>query len=51
MKLTGLQCLVVNVDADAQVNRPLAEKYEIGSFPTILFYGKENKGEFCAFFC
>ncbi|KAH9923470.1 protein disulfide isomerase [Epithele typhae] len=33
-------CLVTNVDADAQNNRPLATKYEIGSFPTIKFFPK-----------
>jgi len=38
-------CVVANVDADAQVNRPLAEKYEIGSFPTIKFFSKDNKAE------
>ncbi|KAI0330762.1 protein disulfide isomerase [Cubamyces sp. BRFM 1775] len=38
-------CVVANVDADAKNNRPLAEKYEIGSFPTIKFFPKGNKGE------
>ena len=38
------QCVVANVDADAKNNRPLAEKYEIGSFPTIKFFPKGNKG-------
>ncbi|TFK85989.1 protein disulfide isomerase [Polyporus arcularius HHB13444] len=33
-------CVVANVDADAQNNRPLATKYEIGSFPTIKFFPK-----------
>ena len=31
---------MTNVDADAQNNRPLATKYEIGSFPTIKFFPK-----------
>lgn len=38
------QCIVANVDADAANNRPLAEKYEVGSFPTIKFFPKGNKG-------
>ncbi|KAI0659960.1 protein disulfide isomerase [Cubamyces menziesii] len=38
-------CVVANVDADAKNNRPLAEKYEIGSFPTIKFFPKGNKEE------
>ncbi|KAH9887948.1 protein disulfide isomerase [Cubamyces lactineus] len=38
-------CVVANVDADAKNNRPLAEKYEIGSFPTIKFFPKDNKDE------
>jgi len=33
-------CIVANVDADAEANRPLAEKYEIKSFPTIKFFPK-----------
>ncbi|KAI0353851.1 protein disulfide isomerase [Trametes cingulata] len=36
-------CVVANVDADAKVNRPLAEKYQISSFPTIMFFPKDNK--------
>ncbi|KAI0760753.1 protein disulfide isomerase [Fomes fomentarius] len=36
-------CLVTNVDADAKNNRPLAEKYEVGSFPTIKFFPKGQK--------
>lgn len=35
---------MANVDADDKKNRPLAEKYNIGSFPTIYFYPKGNKG-------
>lgn len=36
---------MANVDADAAANRPLAEKYGVGSFPTIKFFGKNNKDE------
>ncbi|THH17252.1 hypothetical protein EUX98_g9166 [Antrodiella citrinella] len=36
-------CVLANVDADAQVNRPLAERYGVGSFPTIKFFPKGNK--------
>ncbi len=35
-----LQCIVTNVDADAEANRPLALKYDIQSFPTIKFFPK-----------
>jgi len=34
------KCIVANLDADAEPNRPLAEKYEIKSFPTIKFFPK-----------
>jgi thiol-disulfide isomerase/thioredoxin len=34
------QCIVANVDADAEPNRPLAEKYGVKSFPTIKFFPK-----------
>ncbi|KAI0823472.1 protein disulfide isomerase [Trametes gibbosa] len=37
------KCIVANVDADAKNNRPLAEKYGVGSFPTIMFFPKDNK--------
>lgn len=37
-------CVLANVDADDKKNRPLADRYNIGSFPTILFYPKGNKG-------
>ena len=40
---TCFQCVVANVDADAKANAPLATKYEIGSFPTIKFFAKDNK--------
>jgi protein disulfide-isomerase A6 len=38
--LTCPQCIVANVDADAEPNRPLAEKYGVKSFPTIMFFAK-----------
>lgn len=31
------------MDADSKVNSPLAQKYEISSFPTIIFFSKDNK--------
>jgi protein disulfide-isomerase A6 len=34
------QCIVANIDADAEANRPLALKYDIQSFPTIKFFPK-----------
>jgi thiol-disulfide isomerase/thioredoxin len=34
------QCIVANVDADAESNRPLATKYNIQSFPTLKFFPK-----------
>jgi len=40
MLMIYLQCIVANVDADAEGNRPLAEKYDIKSFPTIKFFPK-----------
>lgn len=40
MLMIYLQCIVANLDADAESNRPLAEKYEIKSFPTIKFFPK-----------
>ncbi|GJE85373.1 protein disulfide isomerase [Phanerochaete sordida] len=36
-------CVVANVDADAAANKPLAQKYGVGSFPTIKFFPKGNK--------
>ncbi|KAH9960837.1 protein disulfide isomerase [Russula dissimulans] len=33
-------CIVANLDADAEANRPLALKYGIESFPTIKFFPK-----------
>jgi protein disulfide-isomerase A6 len=35
--------VLANVVADSAVNRPLAERYKIGSFPTIKFFSKDNK--------
>ena len=34
---------MANVDADAKKNEALAKKYEVGSFPTIIFYSMDNK--------
>lgn len=31
------------MDADAKKNMPLAMKYEVGSFPTLMFFPKDNK--------
>jgi len=36
-------CVVANLDADAQPNKPLASKYGISSFPTIKFFSKDDK--------
>ncbi|OBZ67643.1 Protein disulfide-isomerase tigA [Grifola frondosa] len=38
-------CIVANVDADAANNKPLATKYGVGSFPTIMFFSKTSKEE------
>ncbi|KAJ3551938.1 hypothetical protein NM688_g4423 [Phlebia brevispora] len=38
-------CLVVNIDADAQKNHELAQKYGVQSFPTIMFFPKDQKDE------
>ncbi|KAF8656274.1 hypothetical protein AX16_002710 [Volvariella volvacea WC 439] len=38
-------CVVANLDADDQKNKDLAKKYEIRGFPTIKFFGKDNKEE------
>jgi hypothetical protein len=35
-----LQCIVANIDADAETNRPVAQKYGVESFPTIKFFPK-----------
>jgi len=36
-------CIVANVDGDAAVNKHLAKKYDVSSFPTIMFFSKDNK--------
>ncbi|KAF8501647.1 disulfide isomerase [Russula emetica] len=36
--LPETKCIVANVDADAEGNRPLATKYGVESFPTIKFF-------------
>ncbi|EIN04877.1 protein disulfide isomerase [Punctularia strigosozonata HHB-11173 SS5] len=41
--LADEDCVVANVDADAAPNKPLAQKYKIGSFPTLKFFSKDNK--------
>ncbi|KZV64435.1 protein disulfide isomerase [Peniophora sp. CONT] len=33
-------CIVANVDGDAEVNRPLSIKYGVSSFPTLKFFPK-----------
>jgi protein disulfide-isomerase A6 len=38
--LMYLQCIVANIDADAEANRPLAQQYGVQSFPTIKFFPK-----------
>jgi len=38
--LPETKCIVANVDADDDLNRPLATKYGIQSFPTIKFFPK-----------
>jgi protein disulfide-isomerase A6 len=40
---TESDCIVANLDADAALNKPLAEKYGVKSFPTIKFFSKDNK--------
>jgi protein disulfide-isomerase A6 len=37
------QCIVANVDANAELNKPLAAKYDVHGFPTIKFFSKDNK--------
>ena len=39
----GLQCIVANVDADHELNKPLAKKYGVNSYPTIRFFSKDDK--------
>jgi protein disulfide-isomerase A6 len=38
-------CVVANVDADAALNKDLAKKYDVSSFPTIKFFSKDMKDE------
>ncbi|KAN0120672.1 thioredoxin protein disulfide isomerase [Russula decolorans] len=38
--LPETNCIVANLDADAEANRPLAMKYNVQSFPTIKFFPK-----------
>jgi len=38
--LPETNCIIANVDADAEPNRPLAQKYEVQSFPTLKFFPK-----------
>ncbi|KAI0303760.1 thioredoxin-like protein [Multifurca ochricompacta] len=38
--LPETNCIVANIDADSEANRPLALKYGIQSFPTIKFFPK-----------
>ncbi|KAI9439976.1 disulfide isomerase [Lactarius indigo] len=38
--LPETNCIVANIEADSEANRPLALKYEIQSFPTIKFFPK-----------
>lgn len=35
--------MLANVDADADQNAPLAQKYQIQSFPTLMWFPKGNK--------
>ena len=34
---------MANVDANAELNKDLAAKYDVKSFPTIKFFAKESK--------
>lgn len=36
-------CVVANMNADEAENRPVASKYGVQSFPTIMFFGKGTK--------
>jgi len=38
--LSETNCIVANIDADAETNRPVAQKYGVQSFPTIKFFPK-----------
>jgi hypothetical protein len=34
------QCVVANIDADDQKNKPVAQRYGVSGFPTIKFFPK-----------
>ena len=36
-------CVVANMQADADENRPIASRYGVTSFPTIMFFPKGGK--------
>jgi protein disulfide-isomerase A6 len=38
-------CVVANVDADSELNKPLATKYGVSSYPSLMFFSKDNKEE------
>jgi len=38
--LPETNCIVANIDADTEANRPLAQQYGVQSFPTIKFFPK-----------
>lgn len=37
------ECVVANIQADAEENKPIASRYGVTSFPTILFFPKGAK--------
>jgi protein disulfide-isomerase A6 len=34
---------VANIDADDEMNKDIAKKYDVSSFPTIKFFSTDNK--------
>ncbi|KAH0833320.1 thioredoxin-like protein [Lanmaoa asiatica] len=38
------QCIVANIDADAALNKEIAGRYGVGSYPTIKFFPRGGKG-------
>ncbi|XP_006459384.1 hypothetical protein AGABI2DRAFT_191372 [Agaricus bisporus var. bisporus H97] len=36
-------CIVANINADDEMNRDIAKKYDVSSFPTIKFFSADNK--------
>ncbi|RXW25545.1 hypothetical protein EST38_g314 [Candolleomyces aberdarensis] len=38
-------CIVANINADDEKNKPLAKQEGVSSYPTIKFYGHDNKAE------